>query len=195
MKRTSISAPASLSGRRVILASGSPRRKELLTFIVPEFDVIPSDIDETASGSPEQQVEKLAADKAADIARQFPDAVVIGADTLVTVGGRVLGKPRDAEEAAAMLHLLSGRDHIVYTGVAVASGGAMRTAVESTRVIFSSMTDDEIREYISTGEPMDKAGAYGIQGYGGKYITGIEGCFFNVMGLPLNRLYNMLKSL
>lgn len=190
-----ISAPANLGGRRVILASGSPRRKELLTLIVPEFDVIPSDIDETASGSPEQQVEKLAADKAADIARRFPDAVVIGADTLVTVGGRVLGKPRDAEDAAAMLRLLSGRDHIVYTGVAVESGGVMHTAVESTRVIFSSMTDDEIREYISTGEPMDKAGAYGIQGYGGKYITGIEGCFFNVMGLPLNRLYNLLKSL
>lgn len=195
MKRTPISAPANLNGRRVILASGSPRRKELLALIVPEFDVIPSDIDETASGVPEQQVEKLAADKAADIARQFPDAVVIGADTLVTVGGRVLGKPQDAEDAAAMLRLLSGRDHIVYTGVAVASCGVMHTAVESTRVIFSSMTEDEIREYISTGEPMDKAGAYGIQGYGSKYITGIEGCFFNVMGLPLNRLNIMLKSL
>ena len=195
MKRTPISAPANLSGRRVILASASPRRRELLAYIVPEFDVVPSDIDETASGSPEQQVEKLAADKAADIARRFPDAVVIGADTLVTVDGRVLGKPRDAGDAAAMLRLLSGREHTVHTGVAVASSGVMHTAVESTRVIFSSMTDDEIREYISTGEPMDKAGAYGIQGCGGKYITGIEGCFFNVMGLPLYRLYTMLKSL
>ena len=195
MKRIPTSALANLNSRRVILASGSPRRKELLAYIIPEFDVIPSDIDETASGSPEQQVEKLAADKAADIARRFPDAVVIGADTLVTVDGRVLGKPRYAGDAAAMLRLLSGRDHTVYTGIAVATGGAMRTAVESTRVIFSSMTDDEIREYISTGEPMDKAGAYGIQGYGGKYISGIEGCFFNVMGLPLNRLYTMLKSL
>jgi septum formation protein len=178
----------------VILASASPRRKELLAYIIPEFDVIPSGIDETATGTPAQQVEMLAADKAADIASQYPNALVIGADTLVAVDGQVLGKPKDTADAATMLRLLSGRTHTVYTGVAVVGSGNMRTAVESTRVTFARMAEDEIAEYIATGEPMDKAGAYGIQGYGGKYITGIEGCFFNVMGLPLNRLYTILKD-
>jgi septum formation protein len=181
-------------GRRVILASGSPRRRELLAYLIDKFDAIPSGIDEEASGSPRQQVEKLATDKALDIARQYPDALVIGADTLVAVGGQVLGKPRDEADAADMLRMLSGRAHNVYTGVAVISSGKTHIAVESTRVTFSHMSDDEIREYIATGEPMDKAGAYGIQGYGGKYISGIHGCFFNVMGLPLNRLYTMLKE-
>jgi septum formation protein len=192
-----MSAPFSLGlgGRRVILASASPRRKELLAYIISEFDVIPSGIDEMATGSPKRQVEMLAKDKAADIASQYPDALVIGADTLVAVDGQVLGKPKDTADAAAMLRLLSGRTHTVYTGVAVVGSGGTHTAVESTRVTFAPLSDDEITEYIATGEPMDKAGAYGIQGYGGKYITGIEGCFFNVMGLPLNRLYTILKSL
>ena len=192
-----MSAPSSPIGgdRRIILASGSPRRRELLAFIVPVFEIVPSSIEEIASGSPEQQVETLAADKAADIAEKYPDAVVIGADTLVAVDDLVLGKPRDEAEAAAMLKQLSGRTHTVYTGVAVISAGKTHSLVEATQVTFCSMTDDEISEYIATGEPMDKAGAYGIQGYGGKYITGIEGCFFNVMGLPLNRLYNTLKSI
>jgi septum formation protein len=181
--------------RRVILASGSPRRKELLAYVVPAFEIVPSDIDETASGSPALQVEKLAVDKATDIAGRYPNAVVIGADTLVAVNNQVLGKPQDEEEAAAMLKQLSARTHTVYTGVAVISEGKAHTAVESTQVTFCRMSDDEIHDYIATGEPMDKAGAYGIQGFGGKFITGIEGCFFNVMGLPLNRLYNMLKSI
>ena len=184
-----------LRGRRVILASGSPRRRELLAYILPEFDVIPSGIEEIASGSPAQQVETLAADKAADIAGKYLNAVVIGADTLVAVDDQVLGKPADEAEAAAMLKLLSGRTHTVYTGVAVVSNGKAHTVVESTLVTFCPLSDDEIREYIATGEPMDKAGAYGIQGYGGKYITSIDGCFFNVMGLPLNRLYNLLKNI
>lgn len=192
-----MSAPSSPIGvdRRVILASGSPRRRELLAFIVPVFEIVPSSIEEIASGSPEQQVETLAADKAADIAEKYSDAVVIGADTLVAVDDLVLGKPRDEAEAAAMLKQLSGRTHTVYTGVAVISLGKTHSLVEATQVTFCRMADDEISEYIATGEPMDKAGAYGIQGYGGKYITGIDGCFFNVMGLPLNRLYNMLKSI
>ena len=181
--------------RRVILASGSPRRRELLAYIVPAFEIIPSGIEEIALGSPAQQVETLAADKAADIAEKYPDAVVIGADTLVAVDDLVLGKPRDEAEAAAMLKQLSGRTHTVYTGVAVISAGRTHSLLEATQVTFCRMTDEEIIDYIATGEPMDKAGAYGIQGYGGKYITGIEGCFFNVMGLPLNRLYNTLKSI
>lgn len=192
-----MSAPSNpvSGGCRVILASGSPRRRELLAYIVPEFEIIPSGIEEIAAGTPAQQVEQLAADKAADIAQRYPDAVVIGADTLVAVDELVLGKPTDEAEAAAMLKQLSGRTHTVYTGVAVICAGITHSLVEATQVTFCRMTDEEIRDYIATGEPMDKAGAYGIQGYGGKYITGIEGCFFNVMGLPLNRLYNMLKSI
>lgn len=196
MRKTPTSAPFKpIAGRRVILASGSPRRRELLAHIVPVFDVIPSGIDEVASGSPAQQVKKLAADKAADIARQYPNAVVIGADTLVAVGSRMLGKPKDEADAAAMLRILSGRTHKVYTGVCVISGGKTYTAIEMTRVTFSRMSEDEMQGYIAGGEPMDKAGAYGIQGEGGKFIRGIRGCYFNVMGLPLNRLYTILKAL
>lgn len=183
------------AGHRVILASASPRRKELLSYIIPEFEVIPSGIDEIATGSPNDQVKQLAADKAADIARQYPDALVIGADTLVAVDERVLGKPADEAEAADMLRLLSNREHRVYTGVAVVLNSRMKVAANMTHVQFTELSDEEIREYISTGEPMDKAGAYGIQGYGGKFITGIRGDYFNVMGLPLNMLYNMLKEI
>lgn len=179
----------------MILASASPRRRELLSYILPEFDVVPSGIDETAAGSPAKQVAKLAADKAADIAAAHPDALVIGSDTLVALGGRVLGKPADADDAYRMLRMLSGRVHRVYTGVAVVCDGHMHVAVESTRVRFARMSDEEIRDYIATGEPMDKAGAYGIQGFGGKFIRGIHGDYYNVMGLPLNTLYEILKKL
>ena len=189
-----------MTARRVILASGSPRRKELLKYVVPEFDAIPSDAPEEASGHPAKRVVKLALVKARDIASQHPDTLVIGADTLVavpmlgTLGGRVLGKPRDEEDAAAMLRMLSGRTHRVYTGLAVICGGKERTARCVTRVTFAALSDDEIRAYIATGEPMDKAGAYGIQGFGGKYIRSIRGCYYNVMGLPLNTLYTMLTE-
>ncbi len=179
----------------MILASASPRRKELLTYIIPRFDVVPSGIDETASGTPAEQVKKLALDKALDVASKHPDALVIGADTLVAAGRRVLGKPASEAEAADMLRLLSGREHKVYTGVAVVSDGAAKADVNMTRVLFAPLSDAEIRDYIKTGEPMDKAGAYGIQGYGGKFIRAVHGCYFNVMGLPLNMLYNMLKKI
>jgi septum formation protein len=183
------------AGNRVILASASPRRKELLSYIISEFEVIPSGIDEVAAGAPEDQVKQLAADKAADIAKQYPDALVIGADTLVAIDDRVLGKPSDEAEAADMLRMLSNREHRVYTGVAVVLGGHMKVDANMTHVQFAKLSDEEIREYIGTGEPMDKAGAYGIQGYGGKFIPGIRGDYFNVMGLPLNMLYNMLKEI
>ncbi len=180
---------------RVILASASPRRKELLGYIIPEFEIIPSGIDETATGSPAAQVKMLAADKAADIARQYPEALVIGADTLVAVNRRVLGKPADEAEAADMLRMLSSQEHRVYTGVAVIHQGLTKADVNMTRVRFAPLSDEEIRDYIATGEPMDKAGAYGIQGYGGKFISAVHGDYFNVMGLPLNMLYNMLKEI
>jgi MAF protein len=179
---------------RVILASASPRRQELLKTILPEFDIVPSEAPEEASGRPARRVAALALLKARDIASQYPEALVIGADTLVAIGGHVLGKPQDGTDAGAMLRTLSGRTHKVYTGLAVIAGGKERTACCMTRVTFACMTDGEIRAYVATGEPLDKAGAYGIQGYGGKFIRGIRGCYYNVMGLPLHTLYAMLKE-
>ncbi len=184
-----------MADKRIILASGSPRRKELLSFIVDEFEVNPSNLEETAHGTPKQQTLQLAKDKALDIAKSYPEAVVIGADTLVAVGGRILGKPKDNAEAASMLGMLSGRTHKVYTGIAIVCGGKALTDCVVTEVTFDIMTSDEIKTYIDTGEPMDKAGAYGIQGYCGKFIRGIQGCYFNVMGLPQNTVYGMLKKL
>ncbi len=181
--------------RQVILASGSPRRKELLKNLVRDFTVIPSDIPEVAAGTPVRQVEKLAADKAKDIAEKHSEAIVIGADTIVVIGKTILGKPRDAADAARMLEMLSGKTHKVYTGVAVVCDEKtiIRSAV--TKVTFNSLGTSEIDEYIKTGEPMDKAGAYGIQGYGGKFIKKIDGCYFNVMGFPQSIVYEMLKEI
>ncbi len=182
-----------LTGRHVILASASPRRKELLSHLIPEFDVVPSTVLEKAYGTPAQQVKKLSFDKAAQIASVYPDALVIGADTLVFLGTKPLGKPVNKADARRMLRLLSGRTHRVLTGICVIYGKQQCTAAASTRVRFAKLTDDEITAYIATGEPMDKAGAYGIQGQFSKHITGIRGCYFNVMGLPLNLLYDTLK--
>jgi septum formation protein len=179
----------------VILASASPRRKELLSNIIRDFAIIPSSIPEVASGSPRPQVIRLAKDKAADIAKDRPDAVVIGADTLVAIDQEVLGKPKNQAEAASMLKRLSGRTHQVYTGVAVIFGPYMQTDCGVTEVTFNKLTAGEIGAYIQTREPMDKAGAYGIQGYGGKFVRKINGCYFNVMGLPLSIVYGMLKNI
>lgn len=182
-------------GRRVILASASPRRKELLRLVIDEFDVIPSDIEEIAHGTPAQQVKKLAYDKAADVAAAYPDALVIGADTLVFLGREPLGKPKDEDDAHRMLKRLAGRTHRVLTGVCVICGDKKLTAAERTHVRFAPLTDAEIEAYIRTSEPMDKAGAYGIQGQFAKHIAGLRGCYFNVVGLPLNLLYNMIKQI
>jgi septum formation protein len=184
-----------MANKKIILASGSPRRKELLGYIVGDFDIIQSSLEENAQGSPKQQTLKLANDKAADVAKSHPGAVVIGADTLVAIDDNILGKPKDREDAARMLRLLSGRTHKVYTGVAIINGGAVISECVVTDVTFDNMTDGEIYSYIETGEPMDKAGAYGIQGLSGKFIRGISGCYFNVMGLPQNTVYKMLKSI
>lgn len=180
--------------RKIVLASGSPRRQELLRYITSEFEIMPSDIEEVASGTPKEQVLKLALDKAGDIAKRRPDDVVIGADTLVAIGGQILGKPKDEQDAAAMLRKLSGNTHCVYTGIAVMAEGKAEIRCVVTQVKFNEMTNDEIEEYIKTGEPMDKAGAYGIQGYGGKFIDRIDGCYFNVMGLPQSIVYDMIKE-
>ena len=182
---------------RFILASASPRRKLLLENIGLEFEVYISDIDEHVEENMpvEIRVMELSRLKAASAAARFADAVVIAADTLVSVGGKVLGKPESRDEAAEMLLRLSGRKHDVYTGVTVALGGEIRTGYELTEVYFKGLTAREIDRYIDTGEPMDKAGAYGIQERGALMVKKINGDYFNVMGLPLHRMAQLLSEL
>jgi septum formation protein len=181
---------------RVVLASSSPRRRELLTLIGIPHVVVPADIDETvlAGEAPRAHAERLAREKAAAIGEREPSAVVIGADTIVVVDGDILGKPRDERDAAAMLRRLSGRGHVVLTAVAVARGGTVASGVEAVDVRFRALTDDEIARYIATREPMDKAGAYGIQGFGATIVERIDGDYFAVMGLALGRMVRLLAS-
>lgn len=178
----------------VILASQSPRRRELLTLIGIPHEVRPADIDETylPGEIPRAHAERLARGKAAAV--DVPDAVVIGSDTIVVVDGDVLGKPRDRAHAAEMLRRLSGRSHVVMTGVAVRWGGQIVSGVEEVGVTFRALNDDEIERYIDTREPMDKAGAYGIQGYGATIVTRVDGDYFAVMGLALNRLVRLFRE-
>ena len=179
----------------VILASASPRRRELLTLIGIPHEVRPADIDETLfpGESPVGHSERLARGKAHAIAARAGDAVVIAADTIVVVDGDILGKPRDVAHAAEMLRRLRGRQHTVFTAVAVAGGAQTESAVESVEVVFRALTDEEISAYIATGEPMDKAGAYGIQGYGATIVERVEGDYFSVMGLGMRRLVALLE--
>jgi len=173
---------------RVILASQSPRRRELLTLIGVPHDVRPADIDERylPGESPHAHAERLARGKAAKL--QTDDAVVVGSDTIVVVDGDVLGKPKDQADAARMLRRLSGRSHIVSTAVAVAWRGRLESGVEEVNVTFHALSDTDIAQYVATGEPMDKAGAYGIQGFGATIVARVDGDYFAVMGLPLQRL-------
>ena len=179
----------------LVLASQSPRRRELLALIGLAHEVRPADIDESylAGETPEQHCERLARGKASALAGQVSrDAVIIGSDTIVVVDGLVLGKPADAADAMRMLRMLSGRSHTVLTAVAVARGGRLESAVERVSVSFRAIDDGEIAAYIATREPMDKAGAYGIQGYGATIVSRIEGDYFAVMGLALNLLVRLL---
>ena len=181
----------------IILASGSPRRKELLGLICPDFRVEVSGADEhvTETLSPEQLVARLAEKKASEVASRFPEAAVIGSDTVVELDGEILGKPHSREEAVSMLRRLSGREHRVHTAVQILSPTGSRSLVSTAEVHFAPMTDREIEWYVSTGEPMDKAGAYGIQGYACRYMTGIRGDYYTVMGLPVQMLYRALCDL
>ena len=181
----------------VILASQSPRRRELLALVGISHAVQPADIDESAfpDEEPRAHCERLAREKVATIAAREPDALVIGSDTIVVVDGDVLGKPGDAAEARAMLARLSGRSHIVMTAVAVRWRGKERSAVEEVGVTFHELSTAEIAEYVATREPMDKAGAYGIQGYGATIVARVDGDYFAVMGLPLQRLVRLLAEL
>ena len=183
----------------IILASGSPRRKQLLAQMgIETFRVISSDADETVEPglSPARIVEILSARKAEAVADHAKHGgLVIAADTIVALDGAVLGKPNDGLEAFRMLSALSGRRHQVYTGVTLLRDGERRTEHEVTTVTFRELTQDDITRYIATGEPMDKAGAYGIQGYGALLVERIEGDYFNVMGLPVCRLGRMLAGM
>ena len=181
----------------VILASQSPRRRELLTLVGIPHEVRPADIDESygAGELPHAHAERLAREKAAVVARSAPDAVVIGSDTIVVLDGDVLGKPRDERDAASMLMRLSGRTHTVMTAVAVMWRGVERSAVEEVEVTFHTLTSAEIDAYIATREPMDKAGAYGIQGFGATIVARVDGDYFAVMGLPLQRMVRLMTDL
>lgn len=183
---------------RVILASGSPRRRDLLRGLGLEFEILAAPGAETPHPelTPEALVQALAADKAAQVLALDGDrqAVIIAADTVVEIDGAVLGKPRDRDQAEEMLASLSGRTHRVWTGVCVRRGDEVLIRAECTEVEFRELSGSEIRAYVNTGEPLDKAGAYGIQGRAALFVRGIRGDYFNVMGLPLCTLGLMLRE-
>ena len=186
----------------LVLASASPRRQALLHNAGISFSVQPADVDETPlpGESARECAERLAGEKALTVWRTRPQDLVLGADTIVVVDETILGKPADADDAGRMLRLLSGRVHKVITGVCLVEAAVKenneqgRTASETTLVTMSEITDDEIRAYVATGEPMDKAGAYAIQGRASRWIPRIEGDYSNVVGLPVALLYRMLRE-
>ena len=179
---------------RVILASASPRRRELLSLIGIPHEVRPANMDESLQSgeAPAVYAERLARAKASAVGAADAATLVIGSDTIVVIDDVVLGKPADADDAARMLRTLSGRTHTVYTAVAVRRGTQMVSAVEHVAVTFRPLNDELIASYIATGEPMDKAGAYGIQGYGATIVQRIDGDYFAVMGLALGTMVELM---
>lgn len=180
-----------------VLASGSPRRKALLEQLGMQFEICVSDADESfdPSWTPPEIVRDLAKRKAQTVALTSPEALILAADTVVSLNGEILNKPADSAEAAEMLRSLSGKRHTVYSGIALdhPATDRLQTAAEATDVIFAPMTETEILSYVATGSPLDKAGAYGIQDdRGALYISRVEGDYYNVVGLPLHRLYRMI---
>jgi septum formation protein len=185
----------------LVLASASPRRRELLAQAGFEFRVHPAHIPEEPlpNEDPIAYVSRLAREKAEVVFQQLKreygeGLIVLGADTTVTLDDQILGKPESAEDAARMLRLLSGRTHRVITGVALISAAQTQVAAEVTAVEFISLTDEDIAEYVATGEPSDKAGAYAIQGHAARWVPRIEGCYFNVVGLPISRVATLLEA-
>jgi septum formation protein len=180
----------------LVLASRSPRRREILANAGIEFVVRPAEVNEQplAGESPEDHVRRLAREKAERVAAR-PEEVVLGADTVVVIDGETLGKPLDAADAARMLRALSGREHRVLTAICLRNASRTVVDVESTRVRFTPLSEDEIAEYVASGEAMDKAGAYAIQGRASRFIDRVEGCYFNVVGLPIALVYRRLKEL
>lgn len=187
-----------LPKKKMILASSSPRRQEMLRNLGLDFQIHPSGADETVDDGlkPSEVVELLAVRKAADVATQYTEGLVIGSDTIVVLDGEVLGKPADEQDAFRMLSALQGKKHSVYSGLAVldVAAGHQRVGHVETKVSMRTLTEQEIRAYIATKEPMDKAGAYAIQGIGSLFITGIEGDYFSVVGLPIRLLAEYLDG-
>lgn len=179
---------------KLILASGSPRRAEILTSVGWEFTKHVADIDETELEGelPEVYVERLAREKAAAVASDYPGGIVFGADTTVVIGGQIIGKPVDTDDARRMLRMLSGNWHEVLTGVAIIQNGETRSAVQRTRVKFLPMSDAEIMFLAERGDPLDKAGAYAVQAQAALFIEGIEGDYWNVVGLPVSLVYRLV---
>lgn len=182
--------------KKLILASGSPRRKELMGLITHNFMVKESNIDESliTAASPSKLAEALAKAKCLSVAAEEPEALVLGCDTVVECDNTVFGKPSNRMEAEQMLSALSGRRHYVHTGVCIAENDRIESFVVTSAVNFSSIDKQDIEEYINTNEPYDKAGAYAIQGHAAVWCTGIEGCYYNIMGLPVNRIAQALKT-
>lgn len=181
---------------KIILASGSPRRRQLLEQVGIPFEVVVSDADETIEGPPDYQVRELALRKArAGREMAGKEAIILAADTLVYIDNTVLGKPESPKEAYNMLKNLSGRTHTVYTGVAILNGNRTEAFVDSTKVTFRDLSHDEIWGYISTGEPMDKAGAYGVQDKGALLVHSIDGDYFTVVGLPVAKVAAALRAM
>ena len=184
--------------KRLILASGSPRRRELLDKFGINYEILPAQGEESAPPelTPGERVKALAAQKAEEVAQRLndPAAVILAADTLVELDGEVLGKPGTAERAQAMLRALSGREHRVHTGVCICRGRRAAATVETTVVHFSPIAEDDLCAYVRTPEPYDKAGAYAIQGHAALWCAGIEGCYYNIMGLPVHRTAQLLRE-
>lgn len=188
---------------KIVLASASERRQELLNRLTDEFDINVSNFDESTipfNGSFQDYVMELARGKALEVENRLSDAeekIIIGCDTIVAFNGKVLGKPKDKADAFKMLRELSDAEHEVYSGIALVNTKSKRVITDfvCTKVKFSYLSDEEIKRYINTEEPMDKAGAYGIQGIGGIFVEKIHGCYYNVVGLPLNKLYFMLREM
>jgi septum formation protein len=180
----------------ILLASASPRRAELLRNAAIPFTVEASHVPEERAPeeNPLDYALRLARDKAQFVFTRHPQRIVLGADTVVVVDQHLLEKPQDANDAARMLRLLSGRTHEVITCVSLMAKGFERTEAESTRVVFGSVSEEEIAAYVKSGEPMDKAGAYAIQGMASRWVSRIEGCYFNVVGLPVQRVYRLLQQ-
>ncbi len=180
----------------LILASASPRRSELLRNAAIPFTIEPAHVPEQLlpNEKPLEYAQRLARDKARTVHARHPNNAVLGADTVVLVDEHLLEKPVDRHDALRMLRLLSGRTHQVITGVCLVAPGFEQTEAEITQVVFSPLSEDEIAQYVHTNEPLDKAGAYAIQGIASRWVERIDGCYFNVVGLPLPRVYRMLKA-
>lgn len=180
----------------LILASASPRRRELLSLYTKDFEVCVSDFDETAvtAPTPDALVEKLARGKCLAVAAQHPQSLVVGSDTVVDVSGEIFGKPHSVEDARRMLQALSGRAHLVHTGVCVSGGGRAESFVDTCEVEFFPIPDEEIERYIATNEPYDKAGGYAVQGRAALWLKSIHGDYYTIMGLPVSRTARLIEQ-